>query len=440
MLYPIRFLSAGESHGLKLTVIIEGVPAGFKIDIEQINEDLKRRQQGFGRSARMKIEKDQALISSGLYAGKSTGAPIAIEILNQDFLRAQHLQPSLDYTAPRPGHADLTGFIKYQHPKLFLSAERASARETAMRVCVGSICKQILQEWNIQIGGYVRRIGPLLIQSKTSKVKKIKTARTNDLALPNLDYYEKAKDTIFAAMKAKDTIGGVVEICALNVPIGLGSYVHWEHRLEAQISYALMSIPAVKGVEIGPAFANSKRFGTQVHDEITVMAAGPDFRQDDSIARAIGNHNDASLRWHDGSLDCHASLAMTLLANNPNDSDFHQNDHSLDPRFRGNDNSSQIKRTSNRAGGIEGGISNGEPIVARIAMKPINTTLKALKTVDLETMQNTETTYQRSDFCAVPRLVPIAESMMAIVICNALLRKTGGDNYNEIMNRLIPHT
>lgn len=365
----IRFLTAGESHGPKLTAILDGFPAGLKLDPEQINEELARRQKGYGAGGRMSIERDEVEISSGWMNGKTSGGPIALTVYNRDWKnwKERDIAPM---TTPRPGHADLTGAIKYGHTELRLSLERASARETTMRVAVGSICKQFLAEFGIVIGGYVTRIGGVEAQlsDDLSYEERFRLAEENDVRCPDAAYAEQMHAEIRQTIIDKDTLGGIMEIVALHVPPGLGSFAQHDQRLDAKIIYAMVSIQAMKGAEIGPAFANAAKRGTQVHDEII------------------------------------------------------------------SDNGRLTRRT-NRAGGVEGGISTGEPIVARVAMKPISTVLKALESVNLATGEPEATTYERSDFCALPRAVPVGESMMAIAITEALIEKLGGDSIGEIKPR-----
>lgn len=366
----LRFLTAGESHGPTLTVILDGMPAGLALNRDRINLDLSRRQMGFGRGGRMKIEKDQAIFTAGVAQGKTTGAPLCMNVANLDYKswKDKTIEPM---TIPRPGHGDLAGAVKFGHEDLRLSLERASARETAVRVAVGAVCKELLCELKIQIGGYVSRIGSYQIDLKDdaqeSVIKKrVATALKNEFALPEAGHEEAVREEIHKAMKAKDTLGGHIETFAFGVPVGLGSYTQWDRRLEAQIAAALLSIQAMKGVEFGRAFENAKMRGTEVHDEI--------FADKEGI----------------------------------------------------------LYRKTNRSGGFEGGMTTGSPIWARIAMKPISTTLNPLRSVDLATRKPSKTEYERSDFCAVPRAVPICEAMMSFIICNALLEKVGGDNMNDV--------
>lgn len=366
----LRFLTAGESHGPELTTILEGFPAGVALDIEELNHQMARRQKGYGSGGRMKIEQDAVQMTAGFTNGHTTGGPIAIRILNLDYAKwkERRIDP---FTVPRPGHADLTGAVKYGYRELRLSLERASARETAARVAVGAICKQLLSAFGIVIGSYVTSIGEITaeIGPETPYLERFETAENNDLRCPVPEAVGQMRNRIREIMQDKDTLGGVFEVVALNVPPGLGSHVHWDRRLDALLLWSVGSIHAIKGVEIGPAFANAARPGSQVHDEI----------------------------------------------------------------FR--DEAGNLVRKSNNAGGFEGGITTGGPIVVRAAMKPISTVLHPRKSVDLATGEETETVYERSDFCAVPRAAVVGEAMVAFTLANALLEKIGGDSLAEMQPR-----
>ncbi len=365
----IRFLTAGESHGPMLTAIIEGLPAGLPLTQADIDVELERRQQGYGAGGRMSIEKDCVRITSGVMNGLTTGGPIALLVENRDWKnwREKDIKP---LTTPRPGHADLTGAVKYGYRELRLALERASARETTMRVAAGAICKRLLNQFGIIVGGYVVQIGSVeaRLSDDISWVERMARAEESDVRCPDPAYTEQMHEEIRQTIIAKDTLGGVFEVVALNVPPGLGSHVHYDRKLDARIVSAMVSIHAMKGAEIGPAFANAGKRGSQVHDEIILE----------------GEH---------------------------------------------------LVRRTNRAGGIEGGISTGEPIIVRVAMKPISTLLQALDSVNLATGEPETTTYERSDFCALPRAVPIGEAMMALVLADALLEKLGGDSVDEMRPR-----
>lgn len=367
----LRFLTAGESHGPQLTAVLEGMPAGLPVDREQLNLEMARRQTGYGSGGRMKIEQDEIQITAGVVDGYTTGAPIALHVTNLDYPKWQERDiPPL--TIPRPGHADLTGAIKYGYRELRLALERASARETAVRVAVGALCKQLLGQFGIQIGSYVTSIGPITADFPPHMPypDRFAAAEENDLRCPWPETAERMRQHIWDIMQAKDTVGGVFEVVALHIPAGLGSHVQWDRRLDALLMLAVGSIHAIKGVEIGPAFANTLRPGSQVHDEI--------FLDDDK---------------------------QTLI------------------------------RHSNHSGGFEGGITTGEPIIVRAAMKPISTVLNPRRSVDLANGQETVTVYERSDFCAVPRAAVVGETMVAITLANALLEKVGGDSLAEMLPR-----
>lgn len=365
---PLRFLTAGESHGPALTAVLDGMPAGLTLDASVINPELARRQKGYGSGGRMKIEKDTVRILGGVMAGETTGAPIAMLVENAD--HAKWKGKAIDpLTTPRPGHADLTGAVKYGYRDLRPSLERASARETTMRVAVGAICKHFLSQFGIVVGGYVKSIGEIEADFDGSSYQsRFEAAEQNDVRCPDPVAAEKMRARIEEIIHGKDTLGGVLEIVALNVPVGLGSFGQWDTRLEARLAQAVMSVQAMKGVEIGDAFENTKLPGTKAHDEIRLGG-------------------------------------KTLI------------------------------RPTNRSGGTEGGVTNGQPLVVRAAMKPIATTLTPQMTVDLANGQEGPTKYERSDFCPVPRAVPILEAMVAFVLSDALIEKLGGDALNEMKPR-----
>lgn len=371
MLHRLRFLTAGESHGPELTAILEGMPAGLALDRQQLNHEMSRRQIGYGSGGRMKIEQDGVRVSAGILNGQTTGAPIALHIANLDYPKWQN-RAIPPMTIPRPGHADLTGAIKYGHRELRLSLERASARETAARVAVGAICKQLLAQFEITIGSYVTAIGEVVahLPPNLPYLERFALAETNDLRCPMPEMVEPMRHTIWQTMQAKDTIGGIFELVALAVPAGLGSYTQWDQRLDGRLMAAVGSIPAIKGVELGEAFANTLRPGSQVHDEIFLAEDG-----------------------------------QTLI------------------------------RPTNRAAGTEGGITTSQPLVIRAAMKPISTILNPRHSVDLATATEANTIYERSDFCAVPRAAVVGEAMVAIVLADTLLEKLGGDSLSEMLPR-----
>jgi chorismate synthase len=364
----LRFLTAGESHGPSLTAILDGMPAGLPLTPSIIDLELARRQKGYGSGGRMKIEKDSVQILGGVMAGETTGAPIALLVQNLDHAKwkGRTIEPMI---APRPGHADLTGAVKYGYKDLRPALERASARETTMRVAAGAVCKHFLLQFGMIVGGYVSSIG--MIQTDFGDMpyeERFARAEESDVRCPDESSAEKIQAEIEKTIHAKNTLGGVLEIVALNVPVGLGSFAQWDKRLEARLAMAVMSVQAIKGVEVGDAFANARLAGTEVQDGIHLEKG-------------------------------------------------------------------DLVRMSNRAGGTEAGISNGQSIVIRAAMKPIATTLTPQQTVDLGSGTEAPTKYERSDFCPVPRAVPILEAMVAFVLANALIEKLGGDSLEEMKQR-----
>ncbi len=368
MMNHIRFLTAGESHGPALTVILDGIPAGLPISTDLINQQLARRQFGAGSGGRMKIEHDTAEILSGVLKNQTTGGPISLQIQNADHIKWKG-KPIKAFTIPRPGHADLTGAVKYGYDDLRPSLERASARETAARVAAGAVCKHFLAEFGISIGGYVRSIGEIdATLDHIPLEKRAELALFNDVACPDEASATKMQARIKQIMQERDTLGGIIEIVAIGLPVGLGSFAQWDTRLEARLSAALLSVQAMKGIEFGDAFENARLPGTRAHDAI---------------------------------------------------------------RLKGK----ELTRPTDRSGGLEGGISNGQPLIMRVAMKPIATTLVPQQSVDLTSGQEVDTQYERSDFCPVPRAVPILEAMAAFVLADALISKLGGDSLSEMLPR-----
>ena len=364
----LRFLTSGESHGPAVTAILEGIPAGLALVPGDINQDLTRRQKGYGSGGRMKIEKDRVQIKSGVMDGQTIGAPICLQVNNLDHVKwkGKAIPPM---TTPRPGHADLTGVIKYGYRDMRYSLERASARETTARVAAAAVCRKLLGEFSITVGSYVSEIGSVAADLSSIPIEeRAKRAEESEVRCPNPKASDAMRQHIREIMTAKDTLGGVFEVAALGVPAGLGSHVHWDRKIESRLAQALLSIHAIKGAEIGPAFENARKRGTQVHDEI--------FLEDERLIRH-----------------------------------------------------------TNRAGGTEGGITTGEPIIVRAAMKPISTTLNPLQTVDLDHGEEAPTQYERSDFCSVPRAAVVGEAMVAFVLADALLDKLGGDSLAEMKPR-----
>ena len=372
----LRYLTAGESHGPMLTAILEGIPADLSLVAEEINLDLGRRQRGYGRGGRMRIEKDEANIVGGVRHGLTMGGPIAILIANRDWENwkrtmdskpvDREADPKEPVTRPRPGHADLAGALKYGQRDIRNVLERASARETAARVAVGAVCKRLLREFDIEVFSHVTEIGGIV-----AKVDGLPFAQSRDRAegsevrCADAEAGEAMMRKIDEARKRGTSLGGVFEVVALNLPVGLGSYVHWDRKLDGRLAQAVMSIQAIKGVEIGLGFEGAKRFGFETHDEI-----------------------------------------------------FYE-----DGRF---------VRKTNRAGGLEGGMSNGQPIVVRGAMKPIATQYAPMASVDLLTKEPFKASIERSDICSVPAAGVIGEAVVAFEIARALREKFGGDSLEEM--------
>jgi len=375
---PIRFLTAGESHGRAIVCIVEGIPANLEISSDYINKELERRQRGYGRGGRMLIEKDQVQILSGVRFGKTLGSPIAMLISNRDWenwsekMAVEGERPSNvpPFTRPRPGHADLVGGIKYNQRDLRNILERASARETTARTAVGAVCKRFLEELGIKIGSYVVSIGacaPTI--EEQDLIRKHQLAEQSLVRFPDPSKDEEFIKVIDKAREMGESLGGVFEVFAVGVPPGLGSHIQWDKRIDGRIAQAILSIHAIKGVEFGMGFEAGRRFGSEVHDEIGWSEEKGYFRY------------------------------------------------------------------SNNLGGTEGGITNGMPLLVRAVMKPIPTLTKPLRSVDIETKKEVKAGKERSDVVAVPAASIVAEAMLAIVIADALLEKLGGDFMEEIKHR-----
>src|SRR3990172_6824113 len=365
----LRFLTAGESHGPGLLAILEGIPAGLPLGKSDLDPDLARRQKGYGVGPRMKsIERDEVTIVSGVLAGVTIGAPIGLQIANCDHGKWRG-RPLPVMSIPSPGHAALSAALKYGYRDLRFSLERASARETAARTAVGAVCRKLLAEFGILVGSYVTEIGSASAElGEATYSERFAAAEQSDVRCPTDEGSTAMRDEIRAAMQAKDTLGGIFEVVALNLPPGLGSHVHWDRRLGTRVAAALMSIQGIKGVEIGHGFQNARRRGTEVQDE-----------------------------------------------------------------FEASDG--RIRRRSNRARGPEGGITTGDRLIERAAMKPISTTLTPRASVDLASGEAAESRYERSDFCSVPRAAVVGESMLCFVLAEALLERLGGDRLPEMRRR-----
>jgi chorismate synthase len=378
----LRFVTAGESHGPALVSILEGMPAGVPLLAEYVDVQLARRQQGYGRGRRMQIEQDTIELLSGVRAGETIGSPIAMLIRNRDWKNWQEIMdpaPRADdpaprkrvVTRPRPGHADLTGMLKYDRADARDILERASARETTARVAAGAVCRRLLEELGMRIGSHVVHLGGVDARRPATMPADLNAA-VDGSPLRTLD--ADAESAMIArideAKRAGNTLGGICEVICDGAPVGLGSHVSWDRKLDGRLAAALMSIPAVKGVEIGLGFEGARRPGSEVHDEID-MAPG----------RVSTGH---------------------------------------------------VRRRTNRAGGLEGGITTGEPLVLRVAMKPISTLMRPLETIDVATRAPAQAVAERSDVTAVPAMGVIAEAMVAFTIAEATLEKFGGDSLKEL--------
>lgn len=382
----LRFLTAGESHGQGLVVIIEGLPAGLEVDFDAVTGHLRQRQGGYGRGRRMAIESDRAEFLSGVRRGRTTGAPIALLIRNRDWVNWQatmHVEADMPegatgarrapVTRPRPGHADLAGALKYDHDDIRDVLERASARETAARVAAGSVARQMLEAIGIEIASHVVSIGDAGLPADRPPVRfEDIRALGPDTALRSVD--PKAEAAMIAAIdrarEAGDTLGGAFEVVARGVPVGLGSYVQWDRKLDGRLAQALMSIHAVKAVAIGDGVEGARRPGSQVHDEIVAEESA--------------------------------------------------------------DGDRRIARPTNRAGGLEGGVTTGEDLRVTGYMKPISTLMKPLRSVDLTTLDDAPAAIERSDVCAVPAAAVVGEAMVALVLAGAVLERFGGDSMRQL--------
>ncbi len=378
----LRFTTAGESHGPALVSILEGMPAGLRLLAEDVNTELARRQQGYGRGRRMKIEKDEIQFLSGVRAGETLGSPIAMLVVNRDWKHWEEIMDAAprdgdpaprkrSVTRVRPGHADLSGMLKYDRTDARDILERASARETTSRVAAGAVCKRFLREFGVTIGSHVVHLGgidarrPETMPSDINAAADASPLRTLD---PEAD--QRMIERIDVIKREGNTLGGIAEVVCDGLPVGLGSHVSWDRKLDGRIGAAMLSIHAVKAVEIGIGFEASRLTGAEVHDEIEPSPGRP----------ATGN----------------------------------------------------VRRRTNRAGGLEGGITTGEPLVIRVGMKPISTLMRPLATVDIPSREPASATAERSDVTAVPAMAVIAESMAAFVLAQAFLEKFGGDAMSDI--------
>ena len=383
----IRFITAGESHGPALISLVEGLPAGLALLAEDVNADLARRQQGYGRGRRMQIERDEVEFLSGVRAGETLGSPIAMLVRNRDWKNWQEIMDPAPREGdadgarkravhrPRPGHADLTGILKYDRDDARDILERASARETTARVAAGAVCRKLLAECGVTLGSHLVHLGGIdAVRPDELPADLNAAADASPLRTLDADAEARMIALIDATKREGNTLGGICEVVVRGLPVGLGSHVSWDRKLDGRLAQAMLSIPAVKGVEVGMGFETARRTGAEVHDEIE-MAPG-----------------------------------RTRTGN--------------------------VRRRTNRAGGLEGGMTTGEPLVIRVAMKPISTLMRPLGTINTQTGDKAEAVAERSDVTAVPAMGVIAEAMAALVMADAIVEKFGGDSMGELRRNL----
>jgi chorismate synthase len=367
----LRYWTAGESHGKTLIALVDGFPAGVSVDTDAIDVELRRRQGGYGRGGRQRIETDKVDVRTGIWKGKTLGSPIALEVVNRDY----KLERLDDLPRPRPGHGDLTGAVKYLGSIRGI-LERASARETAVRVAAGALAKQLLAAFDIEVFGYVVQVGPEKIDPVPGTLAEQRAVRDqSEIYSLNLDRDEAVKALIDQAGKEGDTLGGVVEVRVEGVPFGLGTHAQWDAKLDGRLAQAVMAVQAIKGVEIGLGFEAARRPGSQVHDPIR----------------------------YDKSKQQTSTLGY--------------------------------ERPTNNAGGLEAGMTNGQPIIVRAAKKPISTLARPLESINLDTKEPSEASYERSDVCAISAASVIVENVVAFEIARAVVDKFGGDSLPEIQAR-----
>ncbi len=438
----LKFTTAGESHGKGLVIIVEGVPAGLPISADAVDRDLGRRMQGYGRGARMKIEQDRIEWLAGVRAGETLGSPIAMLIHNRDWANWEEIMAAEGspgelrrrrVTRPRPGHADLVGVLKYDRLDARDILERASARETAARVAAGGIARRLLEELGVEIGSHLVSLGgiravvpptlpvPLNAASDASSVRTLDPAAESEM-ITRID----------RAKKDGDTLGGEIEVVARGLPVGLGSHVSWDRKLDGRLAGMLMSIPAVKGVEIGMGFEAARRPGSEVHDPIV---ASRESGAHDGATHVGATHVGATHvgATHVGATHVGATHVGATHVGATHVGATHASPLPASPR---SDPRAGFARLGNNAGGLEGGMTTGEPLVVRVAMKPISTLMSPLKTVNLATGGEANAQSERSDVTAVPAMGVIAEALVALVLADAMLEKFGGDSLGEMRRNL----
>lgn len=422
----LNYITAGESHGPQLTAIIRGVPAGLFIAPDDINNDLYRRQKGYGRGPRMNIEKDTAMVKGGVRKGTTLGSPISLVVENRDYKNWEPLMapepgdmPAQKLvTRPRPGHADLAGAVKYNHADARNVLERSSARETAARVAVGAVCRRLLSELGVTVYSHVVNLGGIQVDPTGMTHQEIMaTVENSELRVARPEVEAEMKALIDRAKKEGDTVGGIYEVVALGVPMGLGSTMNWDEKLDGRLAQGLLSCQAIKGVSVGMGFDVANTPGSRVHDPIGFdwNMAGDAARQ--AHAEAISQSDDEP-----GS-----------PGHNPGSKPLEKRESLQGEPAPGRGPSGGFYHLSNKAGGIEGGMSNGEPVIMRAAMKPIATLMKPLQSVDLQSKDTFDAVRERSDVCAVPAAGVVGEAIVCFILAQAFLEKFGGDSMTELL-------
>ena len=402
----LRFSTAGESHGESLVALLSGVPAGIPVDQTFLDHELWRRQQGYGRGGRMRIERDTAHILSGVRHGKTIGSPIAMTLANKDWKNWEEILPvetgdpekHKAVASPRPGHADLAGALKYDFPDARYILERASARESAARVACGAVAKMLLRALGIEVASHVTRVGTAELSREATFSEIAALATREDVLLACVDPESEArmKAEVDLALRTGDTIGGIFEVVVHGLPPGIGTHVNWDERLDGLLAQAVMSLQAVKAVELGRGVTAAQSPGSQVHDAITYAPEPP----------------------------------ATALSSRPESS--HSEDAAERPAVPTGDPFTRFTREHNNAGGLEGGMSNGEDLVIRGYLKPISTLRRPLASVSFESREATKASYERSDVCVVPAAGVAAEAMVALTVARSVLEKFGGDSLREL--------
>lgn len=421
----LEYITSGESHGPQLTAIVRGVPAGLSVSPDELNKDLHRRQLGYGRGPRMNIEKDTALIKGGIRKGVTLGSPVCMVVENRDYKNWEPLMAPEPgdtplqklVTRPRPGHADLSGAVKFNHSDARNILERSSARETAARVAVGALCRRILAELGITVYSHVVNLGGIKVDANgLSHDEIIQTVEDSELRVARPEVEAEMKAIIDRAKKEGDTVGGIYEVVALGVPMGLGSTMNWDEKIDARLAQGIVSCQAIKGVSIGIGFDVADTPGSKIHDPIgfdwTLASEAKQQARKDAIPQEDDEPGSPG----------HKPGSKPLLKRETLDGE----------PAPGRGPSGGFYHLSNNAGGIEGGMTNGEPIIIRAAMKPIATLMKPLQSVDLQSKETFDAVRERSDVCAVPAAGVVGEAIVCFILAQAMLEKFGGDSMSEL--------